>query len=271
MPYPGENLIQAMENIQNPMEGLTTKHMIATTSQNESYFISRVEKPDFRYFIDNKALFLIQKRLIDIILSLVIIIFFLSWMIPLIALAIKLNSRGPVFFIQRRVGRGLRSFGCIKFRTMVPNGQADKHVPSENDSRVTSLGKFLRRTSLDELPQFLNVLIGDMSIVGPRPHMFADCCRFADLIQDYKSRSMVRPGITGLAQIKGFRGPAEDSYSIRARYFYDLIYIKNLGWALDISIFFNTFSQVFGLLFFRKDAEKRSTGNVNADDRKIAA
>ncbi|HJS53775.1 MAG TPA: sugar transferase, partial [Chitinophagaceae bacterium] len=187
-------------------------------------------------------------------------------------IAIKLNSRGPVFFIQRRVGRGFKSFKCIKFRTMIPNHEADEFVPNENDNRITALGKFLRKTSLDELPQFINVLIGDMSIVGPRPHMFADCSRFAGLINDYKFRNLVRPGITGLAQVKGFRGPAVDSRSIRSRFYYDSIYIKNLGWGLEINIILTTASQVIGLIFFRGHIDKRITNKkVNTDSPKIAA
>src|SRR4030095_373381 len=136
-----------------------------------------VDEAPFRSYIDNKASFFLLKRVSDIILSLTIIIFLLSWIIPLMAILIKLNSRGTVFFIQRRVGRGLRSFRCIKFRTMVLNYDADKCSASNNDQRITSIGKFLRKTSLDELPQFINVLLGDMSIIGPRPHMFADCNR----------------------------------------------------------------------------------------------
>src|SRR5678816_4014456 len=112
---------------------------------------------------------------------------------------------------------------------MVLNLEADKCSASDNDRRVTSIGKFLRKTSLDELPQFINVLLGDMSIVGPRPHMFADCNRFSEYIQDYKIRSIVRPGITGLAQVKGFRGPAEDSYNL------SLIHISEPTRLLSIS------------------------------------
>jgi len=136
-----------------------------TTSQIEVSSFVEMEETPFRSYIDNKASFFLLKRISDIILSLLVIIFFLSWIVPLMSILIKLNSRGPVFFIQRRVGRGLRSFGCIKFRTMVLNCEADKRSACDNDRRVTSIGKFLRKTSLDELPQFINVLLGDMSIV----------------------------------------------------------------------------------------------------------
>ena len=186
------------------------------------------------------------------------------------AIVIKLNSRGPVFFIQRRVGRGLRSFGCIKFRTMVLNYDADRCSACNDDQRVTSVGKFLRKTSLDELPQFINVLLGDMSIIGPRPHMFADCNRFSTYIQDYKFRSLVRPGITGLAQVKGFRGPAEDSYNIVTRFYYDSIYIQKMNFQLDINILINTISQVFTLILFKSNIERGKAKDINADS-KIAA
>jgi putative colanic acid biosynthesis UDP-glucose lipid carrier transferase len=123
---------------------------------------------------------------------------------------------------------------------------------------------------LDELPQFINVLLGDMSIVGPRPHMFADCNRFSEYIQDYKFRSLVRPGITGLAQVKGFRGPAEDSYNIVTRFYYDSIYIQKMNFQLDINILLNTISQVFTLIFFKRIIKKGKAKDINADS-KIAA
>lgn len=246
--------------------------MIATNQQVESYLLMTEtgEKP-FRNYIDSKEIFLLLKRFFDIVFSSFVIIFLLSWLTPLIAIAIKLNSKGPVFFIQRRVGRGLRSFGCIKFRTMIPNNQADKHVAFENDNRVTQLGKFLRKTSLDELPQFINVFIGNMSIVGPRPHMFVDCHRFSEYIQDYKCRNMVRPGITGLAQVKGFRGPAENSYTIVSRFYYDSIYIQNLSFRMDVSIVFKTVWQVLNLILFNNVFKKEETKKINSDPSKIAA
>ena len=222
-----------------------------TFNQIELSSFVEVDEMPFRTYIDSKKFFFFLKRMSDVILSTTIIIFLLSWIIPLMAILIKLNSRGPVFFIQRRVGRGLRSFSCIKFRTMVLNLEADKCSASDNDRRVTSIGKFLRKTSLDELPQFINVLLGDMSIVGPRPHMFADCNRFSEYIQDYKFRNMVRPGITGLAQVKGFRGPAEDSYNIVTRFYYDSVYIQKMNVLLDIKILFNTVFQVFTIFFFK--------------------
>src|SRR4030095_4585549 len=245
--------------------------MITTNNQTEFDPFVEIDGTPFRSYIDNKTSFFLLKRLSDIILSISIITLLLSWIIPLMAIIIKLNSRGPVFFIQRRVGRGLKSFRCIKFRTMVLNCEADKCSASDNDRRITSIGKFLRKTSLDELPQFINVLLGDMSIIGPRPHMFADCNRFSEYIQDYKFRNMVKPGITGLAQVKGFRGPAEDSYNIVTRFYYDSVYIQKMSFRLDINILLNTVFQVFTLIFFKHIAKKGHAKKINSDSSKIAA
>jgi len=140
---------------------------------------------------------------------------------------------------------------------MVLNCEANKCPTTENDCRITSIGKFLRTTSIDELPQFINVLLGHMSVVGPRPHMFYDCKRFSNYIQYYKFRSLVRPGITGLAQIKGFRGPAEDPYKIASRFSYDSMYIRQMSLALDLNIILNTAAQTFNILFFKRMAERK--------------
>ena len=242
-----------------------------TINQNLPYSLKGIRKKDFRLYIDSKKFFLFSKRLVDISISLFIIIFILSWIIPLLGAAIRLNSRGPVFFIQRRVGRGLKSFGCIKFRTMRMNCQADKCSAVENDQRITSLGKFLRKTSLDELPQFINVLKGDMSVIGPRPHMFADCNRFSGYIQYYKMRNIVRPGITGLAQVKGFRGPAESAYSIASRFSYDSLYIKHMGFGLDANIFLTTISQTLKSIFFGNKAKDKPKRYKKENAEKIAA
>ena len=252
------------------MQKANEKPMITINQIELSPFVEVDETP-LRTYIDCKKSFSFLKRASDIILSTIVIVFLLSWIIPIMAILIKLNSRGPVFFIQRRVGRGLRSFGCIKFRTMILNCEADKRSACDNDQRVTSIGKFLRKTSLDELPQFINVLLGDMSIVGPRPHMFADCNRFSEYIQDYKFRNLVRPGITGLAQVKGFRGPAEDSYNIVTRFYYDSVYIQKMNFRLDIKILLNTIFQVFTIIFFKRIIEKGRAKSIKSDPSKIAA
>src|SRR5471030_3079658 len=147
-----------------------------------------------RDHIDKKRAYLLVKRSFDIVGSLFVVLFILSWMVPLVFLLMRMDSPGPVFFLQRRIGRGGRSFWCYKFRTMVLNGEQDERPATENDERVTRLGRILRRSNLDEFPQFINVLFDSMSIVGPRPHMYADCNRFASLLPQYKFRNMVRPG-----------------------------------------------------------------------------
>ena len=250
---------------------MIANNQLELTQQIESEIVIDDSEMPFRGFIDNRASFFLIKRGSDILFSIIVIVFLLSWFIPLMAILIKLNSKGPVFFIQRRVGRGLKSFRCIKFRTMVLNYDADKRSASNNDMRITSIGKFLRKTSLDELPQFINVLLGDMSVVGPRPHMFADCNRFSEYIQNYKFRNMVRPGITGLAQVKGFRGPAEDSYNIVSRFYYDALYIQKINFHLDIKILLNTFFQVFALVFFKIRHKEVGTKSIDSDPTKIAA
>jgi putative colanic acid biosynthesis UDP-glucose lipid carrier transferase len=204
-----------------------------------------------RQYVDQRKTFFIVKRISDVLISSLVLVFILSWMIPFCAVLIKMDSRGPVFFIQRRVGRGGRSFKCLKFRTMVLNQEANKKQALENDSRITPIGSFLRKSNLDEFPQFLNVLIGDMSIVGPRPHMHVDCNKFSSLVPEYKFRNMVRPGITGLAQVKGYRGPTKDFESIFHRYQFDAFYIRNATIWLDFRIVRQTAVQTLTSLISR--------------------
>src|SRR5699024_4837735 len=142
----------------------------------------------------------IVKRAFDIIMSLLVLVGILSWLTPLLAILIKLDSRGPVFFKQKRNGLNYQEFYCYKFRSMRPNPTADLHQVSRGDQRITRVGKFLRKTSLDELPQFLNVLFGDMSVVGPRPHMVSHTHMYAEKIDKFMVRHFIKPGITGLAQ-----------------------------------------------------------------------
>ena len=202
----------------------------------------------FRQYVDQRKTFFLFKRIIDVLISFFIAVFILSWMVPICALLIKMDSTGPVFFVQRRVGRGGRSFKCLKFRTMILNREANRKQAQENDSRITTIGAFLRDSNLDEFPQFLNVLIGNMSIVGPRPHMHVDCNKFSSLVPEYKFRNMVRPGITGLAQVKGLRGPTKDFESIFHRYQFDAFYIRNANIWLDLRIVRQTAAQTLNSL-----------------------
>jgi putative colanic acid biosysnthesis UDP-glucose lipid carrier transferase len=191
---------------------------------------------DLKILIEERKSYRVWKRIFDVVFSLLMMIFVLSWLFPIIALLIRLDSRGPVFFIQRRVGFLGRTFNCFKFRTMIENGEANTRMATNNDPRITKLGRILRKSNLDELPQFFNVLVGDMSVVGPRPHMHKDCSDFSKVVSQYQFRNLTKPGITGLAQSKGFRGPAKDYLSIFHRYQWDAFYVRNANFWLDMRI-----------------------------------
>jgi len=181
------------------------------------------------------------KRTFDFILSSLVILFILSWLIPLVGLLIKLESRGPVFFKQERSGRDNTSFGCLKFRSMRINYESDLLQATKNDARVTRLGAFLRKTSIDELPQFINVLKGDMSIVGPRPHMLRHTEEYNELVNHYMVRLYLKPGITGWAQVNGYRGETKDVDLMKKRVEHDIWYMENWSQILDIKIVWLTF------------------------------
>ena len=180
------------------------------------------------------------KRFFDIIFSLFILFFILSWLTPIIAILIKMESSGPVFFKQTRNGIKYKEFMCYKFRSMIKNSSADIQQATKNDIRVTRIGKILRKTSLDELPQFYNVLIGDMSVVGPRPHMIKENQRYSKSVSKFMVRHFVKPGITGLAQVKGYRGEIETDEDIINRVKYDIYYLENWSLLLDLNIVFLT-------------------------------
>lgn len=176
------------------------------------------------------------KRLFDVLLSLLVIILILSWMTPLLYLASFFGSRQGVMFRQDRTCIDGGVFSCLKFRSMHQNDEADREQVRPNDSRVTSLGRFLRRFSLDELPQFINVLKGEMSVVGPRPHMLAHTDEYRKLVQRFMLRHTVKPGITGLAQVNGCRGPIMSREDIRERVQFDVNYIENWSFNMDVKI-----------------------------------
>ncbi len=183
----------------------------------------------------------IIKRGFDIVFSSMVIVFILSWLTPIIGFLIKLESKGPVFFKQSRNGFNYKEFNCYKFRSMTPNKTAHLHQVTRGDQRITKVGKFIRKTSIDELPQFFNVLFGDMSVVGPRPHMVSHTHMYAKRIDKFMVRHFVKPGITGLAQISGFRGEVETEKDIIGRVKYDIFYIENWSLLLDIKIILQTF------------------------------
>ncbi len=178
----------------------------------------------------------IKKRLFDIIFSLIVVVLLLSWMVPLLAILIKLNSRGPVFFTQWRSGKDNKKFLCYKFRTLSVNGDAHIRQVTKDDSRLTGLGRFLRKTNLDEFPQFFNVLKGDMSVVGPRPHMLLHTENFSKVMGEYMVRHFVKPGVTGWAQVNGYRGEIKEEGQLRNRIECDIWYMENWSLWLDAKI-----------------------------------
>ena len=185
------------------------------------------------------------KRIFDILFSTLVIVFVLSWLYPLIAILIKLSSKGPVLFKQARSGVGNMEFMCYKFRSMTQSIEADTKQASKGDARITKIGAFLRKSSLDEFPQFLNVFMGDMSIVGPRPHMLVHTEEYSDLINKYMVRQLVKPGITGAAQVKGYRGETKELKDMEGRVRLDVWYIENWSLSVDINIIFHTIWNVF--------------------------
>ena len=191
----------------------------------------------------NKAL----KRSFDIIFSLFVLVFFVSWMYLIFGLIIKIKSKGPILFVQRRNGLGGKIFYCYKFRTMVINNQEDTKFADNNDVRLTKFGKFLRISALDEMPQFINVLFGEMSVVGPRPHPIKLNEKFSKKLERFSKRHQFKPGITGLAQIRGFRGKIYGFYDMSSRVKLDRYYFKNWSIFFDLKICVKT---IFGILKF---------------------
>lgn len=181
-----------------------------------------------------------KKRAFDIIFSLSVIIFLMSWLYPLIAILIKLQSKGPVLFKQQRSGRNDEPFWCYKFRSMKVNNDSDKKQATKDDNRITPIGKFLRKSSLDELPQFFNVLLGNMSVVGPRPHMLSHTEEYRAIINQFMVRHFLKPGITGWAQVNGFRGETKEDGAMQKRVQHDIWYLENWTAMLEVKIVFMT-------------------------------
>ncbi|MDQ3100580.1 MAG: exopolysaccharide biosynthesis polyprenyl glycosylphosphotransferase [Bacteroidota bacterium] len=186
------------------------------------------------------------KRAFDITFSLGVILFIFTWLFPILALLVKLSSRGPVFFKQMRLGRDNTEFVCWKFRSMRMNKEADSKQATKNDPRVTAVGSFLRKSNLDEMPQFINVLFGHMSIVGPRPHPLRLNDQYRDIIDKYMVRHFVRPGITGWAQVNGFRGETRTPELMERRVELDVWYLENWSFWLDLMIVMKTVTNMFG-------------------------
>ena len=182
----------------------------------------------------------IVKRLFDILFSLFIIIFILSWLSPLLFILVRFESKGPLIFKQTRDGLNGNQFICYKYRSMYLNNLADDMQATKQDERVTKVGTFLRKSNMDELPQFINVLFGDMSVVGPRPHMLSQTKKYAKIVDKFMVRHFVKPGITGLAQVKGYRGEVEKNEDMENRIKLDIFYIENWSFLLDFKIIAQT-------------------------------
>lgn len=180
------------------------------------------------------------KRLFDIAFAMLFFILIGWWLFPIIAFFVKMSSKGPVFFIQKRSGEGNKEFWCYKFRTMKVNAEADTKQATKGDPRITGVGAILRKTNLDELPQFINVLLGDMSVVGPRPHMLKHTEEYSKIVNNFMVRHFVKPGITGAAQANGYRGDTTDPVMMEKRVQYDLWYLENWSFWLDVKIVFLT-------------------------------
>lgn len=228
--------------------GLKTRYVMMNTFWNER----KVNDPDF---LNSLAIYNPQeipldnfnnriiKRTFDILFSSLVILFLFSWLFPIIALLIKLDSKGPVFFQQDRTGIDNEIFNCLKFRTMQVNEDADSMQAVKNDMRISRVGAILRKYNLDELPQFFNVLFGEMSVVGPRPHMLKHTDQYSALINHYKVRHYVKPGVTGWAQVNGYRGLTDELWKMEKRVDFDMEYLKNWNFFWDLKIIYLT---VFG-------------------------
>jgi undecaprenyl-phosphate galactose phosphotransferase/putative colanic acid biosynthesis UDP-glucose lipid carrier transferase len=185
------------------------------------------------------------KKTVDLCFSLGVIVLIFPWLFPILIILIKLDSPGPIFFRQKRSGRDNKEFWCLKFRTMRVNTAADQVQATLGDKRVTKLGAFLRRTNIDELPQFFNVFWGTMSVIGPRPHMLMHTEQYSELINNYLVRHYAKPGISGWAQVNGFRGETKELIEMKDRVDYDIWYIENWSLLLDLKIIYLTIFNVF--------------------------
>ena len=187
----------------------------------------------------------IIKKIFDYSIAILALIVIFPWLFPIIIILIKINSRGPIFFKQQRTGLENKLFWCYKFRSMKVNSLSDIKQASKNDDRITKIGKFLRKSNLDELPQIFNVLKGEMSIVGPRPHMEKHTEEYSAKIKNYLVRHFAKPGITGWAQVNGCRGETKELKQMEDRIEYDIYYIENWSILMDFKIILKTILKMF--------------------------
>ena len=209
----------------------------------KNFFISKISTVPYisvnKLPLDN-SYNVFSKRAFDLVFSSLVIVFILSWMIPLFGLFIKISSKGPVLFVQKREGFKSNFFNCFKFRSMIVNSASDTKMADDNDNRLTKFGKFLRLSTLDEMPQFINVFLGDMSIVGPRPHPVSLNKKYNKDIINFNKRHRFKPGVTGLAQSKGYSGFIKSTQDMSDRVKMDIFYYKNWSLLLDFKIVFKT-------------------------------
>ena len=213
-----------------PDFSLITKSTYSSSNYNNFHVIRPRNEPLQNSY--NRFL----KRVFDIVFSMLVIVFVMLWLYPLMAFLIKRESKGPVLFRQLRTGKKNQSFWCYKFRSMTVNTESDSLQAKRGDARVTRIGQFIRRTSIDELPQFFNVLMGDMSVVGPRPHMLKHTQDYNDQINNFMVRHFVKPGITGLAQVSGLRGETKKVSDMKRRVKADIDYVQNWSLIKDLKI-----------------------------------
>lgn len=197
------------------------------------------------YQVEKNIYILRTKRILDVVFSATVIVGVLSWLYPVLFILIKAESRGPVLFKQKRNGLNEKPFECLKFRSMCLNNHSDSLPTIKGDCRVTRVGRFIRKYSIDEIPQFINVLKGDMTIVGPRPHMISETEIFKQKLEDFYIRHQVKPGITGLAQVNGYRGEIKTISDLKNRLRYDLVYIERASLLHDTRIILSTMKKMF--------------------------
>lgn len=253
--YARENGLDELYYAGSPENTALIQELAAFCDQHFIYFrVANAEKPAAKvssFYYDEVPVVALRreplasranqvlKRAFDIVFSLVVLAILIPFVFPIIALAIKLESRGPVFFVQMRPGFKNKLFPCFKFRSMAVNGETERQA-TKNDMRITKVGAFLRKTSLDELPQFVNVLLGHMSVVGPRPNMQKQLEYYSTVIDNYAFRHFTMPGITGWAQVNGYRGETQTVEAMARRVELDIEYMQKWSLWLDIKIIFRT-------------------------------
>jgi putative colanic acid biosynthesis UDP-glucose lipid carrier transferase len=240
----------------NQLTALCERHMVRIKFIPDFQQYTKSRKVEITFYENTPVLMLrkeplestlnrLLKKAFDLAFALLVIVLVFPWLFPILIILIKMDSPGPVFFKQQRSGRDNQDFWCVKFRTMRVNKLSDSVQATLGDSRVTKMGAFMRRTNIDELPQFFNVLWGTMSVIGPRPHMLMHTTQYSELINNYLVRHYAKPGISGWAQVNGFRGETKELIEMKDRVDHDIWYIENWSMLLDIKIIYRTVYNVF--------------------------